>query len=51
MSASGSQVCGSHTDLHDTSFIDAGNAYVFETLVIDLALARTLDHDVLAAVK
>ena len=45
------QVCGSNTDLHDLSLVDAGNTYVFENLVIDFALARTLDYDVLAAVS
>jgi hypothetical protein len=43
------QVCGRNTDLYDSSFVDPGNTYVFENLVIDFALARTLDHDVLAA--
>ena len=45
------QVGGGNTDLHDLSFVDTGNAYVFENLVIDLALAQILDHDVLAAVE
>src|SRR5262249_6343487 len=45
------QVCGRNTDLYDSSFVDAGNTYIFENLVIDLALACTLDHDVLAAVE
>ena len=45
------QVCGGNADLHDSSFVDAGNTYIFENLVIDLALARTLDHDVLATVE
>jgi hypothetical protein len=37
--------------LHDSSLVDAGNTYVFENLVIDFALAGTLDYDVLAAVE
>jgi hypothetical protein len=39
------QVCGRNTDLHDAMFVDAGNAYVFENLIIDLALVRALDHN------
>ena len=33
------QVCGGNADLYDSSFVDAGNTYIFENLVIDLALA------------
>ena len=39
------QVCGRNTDLYDAMFVDAGNAYVFENLIIDLALVRALDHN------
>ncbi|MGC1997512.1 MAG: hypothetical protein WA704_26830, partial [Pseudolabrys sp.] len=35
------RVCGRNTDLHDAMFVDAGNAYVFENLIIDLALVRS----------
>ena len=45
------QVCSSNTDLHNSRLVDPGHSYVFENLVIDFALARTLDYDVLAAVE
>ena len=47
------QVCGRNTDLYDSSFVDAGNTYIFENPVIDLALAYFLDqdHDILATVE
>ena len=34
-------------DLHNARFIDAGDADKFEGLVVDLALARVLDHHLL----
>jgi hypothetical protein len=45
------QVRGRDTDLHDTMFIDTGNAYVFENLIIDLALVRPLNHNRFVAVE
>jgi len=33
--------------LHDARFVDAGDADKFEDLVVDLALARVLDDDLL----
>lgn len=44
------KVCPADTDLNYPSFVDATDAHVFENLVIDFALARALDHNVLTAV-
>jgi hypothetical protein len=44
------QVSRADTHLDDPGFVDAGNAHVFEDLVVDFALARSLDHDLLTAV-
>ena len=37
------------SDLHDPRLVDTGDADVFEYAVIDFALARRLDDNVLAA--
>jgi hypothetical protein len=36
-----------NADLYDTQLIDAGHAHVIEHLIIHLAFARHLDHQVL----
>jgi len=41
------QIRGGYPDLHDGRFGDAGDADKFEDLVVDLALARVLDHHLL----
>jgi hypothetical protein len=43
------QIRRGHADLHDARLINAGDADEFEDLVVDLALARVLDHDLLGA--
>jgi len=45
------EVCGRNTDLRNTMFIDTGNAYVFENLIIDLTLLRALNYNCFAAGK
>src|SRR6266550_356473 len=44
------QVSCADTHLDDPGFVDATDAHVFENLVIDFALVRALDHNVLTAV-
>ena len=43
------QIRRGHADLHDARLVDAGDADKFEDLVVDLALARVLDNDLLGA--
>src|SRR5262249_29521112 len=43
------QIRRAHADLHDARLVDAGDADIFENLVVDLALARILDDDLLGA--
>jgi len=43
------QICRADADLHDARFVDAGDADIFEDLVVGLALARLLNHDLLRA--
>jgi hypothetical protein len=44
------QVLRADTHLDDPSFVDAANAYIFENLVVDFTLTRTLNYDILTAV-
>src|SRR5205085_3509423 len=44
------QVGHADTHLDDPGFVHAPNAHVFENLVVDFALACSLDHNILAAV-
>ena len=43
------QIRRGHPDLHDARFVDAGDADIFEDLVVDFALASVLDDDRLGA--
>ena len=45
------QIRRRHADLHDARFIDPGDPDIFEDLVVDLALARVLNHQSLGAGK